>query len=423
MLRNGAIWFLLPALLLAIASTAGAHSGRTELKQIHQQLDQLRKQKQSSESERNRNEDALRKSELAISNINQQLSHIQVQEQSTHATLNALDRQIAGVRQSMQTQQNQLSSLLRHLHANGGHDDLQLLLDDRPAGKTQRDVVWAGYLQRDRQRLINELAGNAARLDDLRKQQQTLQAELASQQHEQERQRLHLQAEQKNRQTILARLGSTIARQQQQISNLEESEKRITRLMEELARAAARREAARKEAERRAAMLARHHRRAMPGKPATPAPAGQPEQPAENIAQPETPFVGFGLMKGKLPMPTRGTLVHRFGTPREAGGTLWKGLFIQAPSGQAVVSVGAGRVVFADWLRGFGNLIIIDHGEGYMSLYSDNETLYKRVGDIVKAGETIAAVGNTGGNNETGLYFELRYRSQAFDPYNWLSHR
>ena len=412
MLRRGALFILLPVILLA-ASAADAHSGRTELKQIHQQLDQLRKQKQSSESERQHNEEALRQSELAISNLNRQISEIQSREQATHTTLNELDRKIADVRQSMQAQQSQLSSLLRHLHVNGNHDDLQLLLDDRPAGETQRDVVWAGYLQRDRQQLIDGLASNASQLDSLRRQQQELQAELASQQHDQELQRGRLQTEQKNRQAILARLGTTIAHQQQQITSLEESEKRITKLMEELARAAARREAER----RAAALRARQHRHPEPGQTV------QTTKPAENITQPETPFVGFGLMKGKLPMPTHGMLVHRFGTPREAGGTLWKGLFIQAPAGQAVVSVGAGRVVFADWLRGFGNLIIIDHGEGYMSLYSDNETLYKRVGDIIKAGETIAAVGNTGGNSETGLYFELRYRSQAFDPYNWLSHR
>jgi Membrane-bound metallopeptidase len=93
----------------------------------------------------------------------------------------------------------------------------------------------------------------------------------------------------------------------------------------------------------------------------------------------------------------------------------------QSPSRPAGTCVAGGQVVFADWLRGFGNLIIIDHGGGYMSLYSNNETLYKQVGNSVKAGETIASVGNTGGSSETGLYFELRYQSQAFDPSNWLA--
>jgi septal ring factor EnvC (AmiA/AmiB activator) len=94
-------------------------------------------------------------------------------------------------------------------------------------------------------------------------------------------------------------------------------------------------------------------------------------------------------------------------------------LFIRTAAGQEVQSVAAGRVVFADWLRGFGNLIIIDHGNGYMSLYGNNEALFKQVGENIRNGEVIASTGNSGGNPETGLYFELRYQSKPFDPLTW----
>ena len=106
---------------------------------------------------------------------------------------------------------------------------------------------------------------------------------------------------------------------------------------------------------------------------------------------------------------------------RAEGGPSWKGLFIAAKDGQEVRSIAPGRVVFADWLRGFGNLLIVDHGGGYMSLYGNNDSLYRQVGDMVKAGDPIAAVGATGGNPQTGLYFELRFQGKPFDPLSWVT--
>ena len=97
-----------------------------------------------------------------------------------------------------------------------------------------------------------------------------------------------------------------------------------------------------------------------------------------------------------------------------------QGLLIQAKTGSEVRTVGHGRVAFADWLRGFGNLIIVDHGSQYMSIYGNNQSLLRRAGDVVKAGDVIAAAGNSGGNEESGLYFELRHQGRAFDPAGWV---
>ena len=117
----------------------------------------------------------------------------------------------------------------------------------------------------------------------------------------------------------------------------------------------------------------------------------------------------------------RGDLTNRFGAPRESGGTTWKGLFIAARAGVEGRAVAAGRVVFADWMRGFGNLLIIDHGDAYLSLYGNNESLFKQVGDLIHGGEAVATVGNSGGNPDSGLYFELRYQGRPLDPLGWLS--
>ena len=128
----------------------------------------------------------------------------------------------------------------------------------------------------------------------------------------------------------------------------------------------------------------------------------------------------FSRLKGSLHLPVAGELMNRFGAPREGGGLSWKGLFIRAAQGTAVKAIAAGQVVFAEWLRGFGNLIIVDHGEGYMSLYSNNESLYKQVGDRVQPGDAIAAVGNSGGQPDTGLYFEMRHQSRPVNPLDWV---
>jgi len=128
----------------------------------------------------------------------------------------------------------------------------------------------------------------------------------------------------------------------------------------------------------------------------------------------------FSGQRGKLRLPVRGELIGRFGAPRGATLAEAKGVFIRATEGQPVRAVGRGQVVYADWMRGFGNLLIVDHGESYLSIYANNESLLKQVGEIVVTGETVATTGSSGGNEETGLYFELRHQGRAFDPLRWV---
>ncbi len=116
----------------------------------------------------------------------------------------------------------------------------------------------------------------------------------------------------------------------------------------------------------------------------------------------------------------RGSVTGRYGTPRDGGGT-WRGLFIKAGPGSEIKAIAGGRVVFAEWMRGFGNLLIVDHGDAYLSIYGNNDSLLKQVGQSVKGGETIATVGNSGGNPDSGLYFELRHQGQPIDPMKWAN--
>ena len=223
--------------------------------------------------------------------------------------------------------------------------------------------------------------------------------EVAQLKNAQEQERQELQKQQAERKTVLKQLAAQIKSQRGEISRLQRDEKRLSQLVERLARIVP---------------------KAPARKPAAPK---QKSQRNEALPEPVPGGGAFAALKGKLRLPVRGELANRFGAAREDSGVSWKGLFIRAAEGEEVRSVANGRVVFADWLRGFGNLLIVDHGDGYMSLYGNNQTLLKKAGDEVTAGDAVAAVGNSGGNPEAGLYFEIRYQSKPFDPLTWCSMR
>lgn len=162
--------------------------------------------------------------------------------------------------------------------------------------------------------------------------------------------------------------------------------------------------------------------KAPPPPPAVPKPVAPlpPEAPQEAVVlAPAPPDGAFAALRGQLRAPVTGTVAAKFGSKR-GDGPSWKGVFIRAVEGADIKAVAAGRIVFAEWLRGFGNLIIVDHGGQYMSIYGNNQTLLKRAGAVVKGGESIASAGNSGGNEESGLYFELRHQGRAFDPASWV---
>ena len=156
------------------------------------------------------------------------------------------------------------------------------------------------------------------------------------------------------------------------------------------------------------------------------------DEPPKTLARNElTPVAGiqddgsghaFSALRGRLRLPVKGDLIARYGGKR-GNGPNWKGLFIRTAEGAEVKAVAAGRVVFAEWLRGFGNIVIIDHGSQYMTIYGNNQAVLKRAGDAVNTGDIIATAGNSGGNEESGLYFEMRHQGRTFDPLDWANIR
>jgi septal ring factor EnvC (AmiA/AmiB activator) len=302
----------------------------------------------------------------------------------------------------MQQRQARLSEMLRQAYMRGGGDALKLMLNGQNPSQAVRDLHYLTYLTQAQMQLIGELRQGLARLDLLKQTAAEKDRALAEIRQAQFKERENLLKEKQARQKILNKLAGEIRKQKKEIATLKRDEKRLSDLVTRLARQAAK------------------------PKPVAP-PAGKkgstgsmPVAVNTQLPEPGRDGTPFSRLKGLLRLPVRGELMNEFGTPREGGGLSWKGLFIRAAEGAEVRAVAQGTVAFADWLRGFGNLVIVDHGEGYMSLYSNNESLYKQEGDRVKMGEAIASVGNSGGQESPGVYFELRHQSRPINPMTWI---
>jgi septal ring factor EnvC (AmiA/AmiB activator) len=390
-LRAVGVLLLLAASSGAIAASASADKAQ-ELRDLRSRIDALQKGLVEAEGTKKDAADALKESERAISEANRKLRNLGRQSRDINRRLAAIRAQSRADEAALRTQQAQIGRLLYQQYVGGEAGPLKLLLNGEDPGQIARDLHYFGFISRARVQLINEMRANLAHLNDLAREAESQSAKLAEVTRAQRAERQRLARERSARNRVLASISHDIKRQRGEIRTLKRNEQRLSRLVEELSRVVAR--------QRRSARL-------------------------RNERLPDDSVAGkaFQELKGRLSLPVRGELAGQFGTPRAGGGTMWKGVFIAAQPGEEVKAIAAGRVVFADWLRGFGNLMIIDHGGAYMSLYANNETLYRQVGDPIRAGETIATVGNSGGNPDSGLYFELRYQGKPLDPLTWVDLR
>ncbi|UCD70379.1 MAG: peptidoglycan DD-metalloendopeptidase family protein [Betaproteobacteria bacterium] len=362
---------------------------KQELEDLRSRIETLQKQLEKSETSKSEAADDLRESERAISKANRRLfelandrKRINTEISQLQAESAALEARIAGERQS-------LARLIHRQYLAGEPESLRLLLNRQNANETARQLHYFGYVSRARAELIVTLRANLAALDDLTQRVSAQSERLADLEREETKQKKSLEKQRRARQRVLSKASDQIARQRNEISKLKRDEQRLSALIKKLAAEAERR---RREARLKNQLV--------------------PDQSLNDSR--------FGKLKGRLRLPVIGELTNRFGQPREDSGLSWKGLFIAANEGDGVKAIAPGQVVYADWLRGFGNLMILDHGAGFMSLYGNNEALFRRVGDQLGAGDTIASVGNSGGNAQSGLYFELRRNGRPFDPLPWV---
>ncbi len=381
---------------MAAAAQAAPDAGKQEeLSDLRSRIQALQEELEQTSEDKSEVTDALKHSERRISDVNRGLRDLESRQRTLSRTLKQLTSDTQTTEVEIADQQKRLAELLREHYVQGGSDALKLMLNGRNPGEVARNIEYYGYIGRARAELIREHRASLTHLRTL--QEKTREQNTGLHQIKQERvaQKKTLEAEKGSRQQVLYKLSEQIRQQRKEIDTLVRDEKRLTRLIEKLARLAA------------------------AAKPQT-QPQPKPGQKVKAVADASLAGLNFPRLKGKLALPVAGEILNKFGQSREDGGPAWKGLFIRARQGNEVHSVASGKIAFADWLRGFGNLLIIDHGNGYLSLYSNNESLYKQPGDPVRAGDVVATVGSTGGQDEPGLYFELRHQGKPFDPLAWV---
>lgn len=395
------------------ATPARQKALQSEHKTLQQKLGQLKRQLAATEASQTEAADALAESEAAISNANRRLRELAGERRRIEEQLAVLAERNRAVGGQLSAEERELAALVRAQFLAGQREPWQRLLEGSNPNETARDLAAYSYLARSRSRLIGQLENRRAEIETLAAETRSRQDELEAVVLDEEKGRRQLLTEQGSRKKTLARLERQIASQRASIGKLERDEKRLSSLVERIEK-----------------LLAEQQRQARARAKRTPPPKAQAKAApsAPSAASVDAPALGaFGRLRGRLSLPAAGDVVGRFGAPRPAEGAgtapTWKGLMIRAPQGSEVHAVGPGQVVFADWLRGFGNLLILDHGDGYLSVYGNNESLYKEVGDRVSIGETVASVGNTGGGELPGLYFELRHQGRPFDPLKWMGSR
>lgn len=388
----------------AVANPQELSSKKEDLGDLRQRLELLKKELAAGESARDEAADQLRGHEKAISDLQRELHELARSREQHLDRQHELGRQAQQAERQLSQQQSHLDRLLIQQYMTGSPGPLHLLLSGQSPNQTTRDVTYLGLIAQARQGVVNEtvaLIEQKKRLAEETRQQSEAITAIEAQQRQQQQKML---AQRQQRQLTLASISSRLKAQRREMETLRRDEQRLAQLINRIAKLLAQKAKASK---------------AKPKRPATSA----TKKPGERqlATGPTTNVSGraFATLKGKLPAPASGPIRQKFGALIDGGGR-GKGIFIGSSAGGEVRAVADGQVVFADWLRGFGNLIVLDHDDGYLSVYGYNEAVLKQVGDEVRSGDRIAAIGNSGGRSETGLYFELRRQGEAIDPGQWL---
>ncbi|MEY3202163.1 MAG: hypothetical protein RIR70_1713 [Pseudomonadota bacterium] len=401
----------LAATLAASGPLAASEKGeikdkKADLKEVQSRIRDLQKEISRTEESRAEASDDLEETEASISETSRRLHELGSERGGLERELARLTAKNTALEKRIQTQQIQLEQMLGRYYLSGQARGLRHLLSGSDPNQLARDLHYLKLLTQAESDLIGQLTRDLAEQKKLAEEIAAKRDALGKVERSRKQELDQLASERKKHQTLVAKLGDRIREQRREVANLKRDEQRLSKLIDGLAKLAM--------------------QRRLP-----PPPKKDSKAPAQNVtAGPiarieDTPEAGSGggeftQLRGRLKLPVKGELMNRFGSPR-AEGTSWRGLFIRANAGAEVKAVAAGRVVFADWLRGFGNLIILDHGGGFMTVYGYNDSLLRRAGQNVTAGENIAAAGSSGGNNESGLYFELRSQGQPVDPLKWVS--
>lgn len=367
-------------LALAANPSAQEEVSEQQLKALRKDISKLQGWLTEARGEHSQLENRLRETEVQIGQLVSRIA----ENSNEAAELEQRLMRLRSEQRSLQTQLDQQAGYLRQqirsAYAMGRQEYLKVLLNQQEPDRVARLLRYYDYINKKRAEQIEEYLGTARQLSVVQSEIITRGKTLEQVRRSLQNRRSELLAEQKKRQAVVKQLSQEIAGRGDELKKLLADQKRLEQLLEAVTEAII-------------------------------------KLPPPRDASP------FPQMRGKLPWPIKGRVLSAYGSKQYNNRLTSHGMLIQAREGDAVRSIHGGRVVFADWLRGFGFMLIIDHGEGYMSLYGYNQTLNKQPGDWVHGGEVIATAGSTGGQQNNGLYFEIRSDGQPLDPISWIAGR
>jgi septal ring factor EnvC (AmiA/AmiB activator) len=350
-----------------------------ELEQVRERISDLKQSMDRAAAERDRLTGELQDIEIAISEQRMRIKDIEREQRFTENRKQTLDVDLVQREKHLDVESGELAAQVRAAYMSGSQEKIKLLLNQRDPATLGRLMTYYRYLNDYRAENIAAVSEDIRKLEELRSKIAAEIARLEALAKTRYAELGRLNRSQEERQKLLVGLRQKIANEGQEVDRLAAQEADLTRLIAELT-----------------SILS--------------------DYPISS----EEPF---SKHKGRLTWPVAGTLIHDFGQPRVSGKIKWNGVVLAAPRGREVRAVYHGRIAFADWLAGMGLLVIVDHGEGYMTLYGYNETILKDTGDWVAPGDVIATVGDSGGQQRSSVYFELRKGTKPVDPRQWITRR
>jgi septal ring factor EnvC (AmiA/AmiB activator) len=371
----GALLALGLAATPSLAQRADRAQTEAELGRIRSEIDKIRAQVSRDAAERDRLTRELRSAEQSVAGARERLRELQRQRTESRKRRDEIEAQGRARERELADERDALAGQLRAAYMIGREEPLKLLLNQRDPARAGRMFAYYGYFGRARAGQIARIREHIATLAELQAQLEAEEQRYATLEQAQKDELQVLEAARSERGAVLAKVKQESRSRVASLERLRKEQAALERLLRELRRAVER----------------------------FPSDSRDP----------------FAKLRGKLTWPVAGRVAARYGETR-AGGLKWEGMLLSAERGAPVRSIYHGRVIYADWLAGLGLLVIVDHGGGYMSLYGHNDALFRKVGERVTAGDSIAAVGDSGGRPRPELYFEIRRNAQPLDPRPWF---
>lgn len=357
---------------------ASEQENQAKLEQVKKQIQALQKKLEGTRGQRDNELVALRRTEKEIGSILRAIKNTGQELKQEQRQMGRLQRKKSRQQSSLTQYQSRLAQQAQATYAMGRQEYLKLLLNQQDPTRVSRMLVYYRYINQARLKQIQQVQSVMLDIDKTSEDISQRQQQLETLRDRRSVKKESLEKTRANRKQILAKLNRKVQFQSKTLTDLNQDRQRLQDLLQGL---------------------------------------------QDYLSElPELPDLKarFGKSRGKMKLPVRGSLLARYGAPRNLGDLRWKGLFIRSKTGANVRVIFRGRVAYADWLRGFGLLLIIEHGDGYMSLYGHNSSLYKEVGDWVETGQVISSTGNTGNPPTPGLYFEIRQNGRPRDPLIWV---